>query len=764
MIKPSFITQELLMIFLDSSKKLLAVFLTLTMVFIATFSMGASSEILAAPEPDPIICPTNRTPSQFEHDLRKALLGEPSVNSNILTFSSAKHKGSQQYELLQYEGCPEEMGAWLLLPMPDNESDRMQAVHSILLPNGKVLIVNGSSNRNRFEKLEGRQPEDGVDSYKGEIIFENAVYIFKEGVDTRNSEVVDNTSIFDPQLADPIALQEKGEKFGDRSPFERISSPVAESGGEPNDIFCSGHLQLPNGNVLFVGGSRVYYIGPVFQGSKQANIYDWQSQTWSEPHLLEDGHWYPTLVPLKDGAIATFSGLGAKDFERVSPIVEIYDPNATTEEKKWQHIDISQLPNSPFKKRMNSQTFIKDSIDLYPRIFPTKDGRFLITGDGGGKTPLRIHKSTNSYFVTFEKDNDGTYSITFQPGPKREAVSKVYGTASLDPNSKNGDVLLYGGIIGSNDISFGPGKYAIRGASIVASVERWIAPEPSKTESKALGEWVIDEDFLARIDEDILQNSSDDYKNPQYEYVKQSSNLGRFGKRAMESAVILPTKQVLVVNGGNYPYHLPVYHPTLLTPNDQKDPTRPEEHLGFDTKLMNPDIQPRLYHSTALLLPDASVLVMGGNNSMAGRFVDSGKVELDISDDFFLTPKGFVSNTAEIYQHSIYYPPYLFGQSKRPVIDTNITEIHYGESKDISVSNASGSGSNDSIVLIKAGSVTHSFDMGQRLVDLDKNYVDSEKIKFTVPVDKHFSPPGYYMLFYVNADGKPSKAKIVKLS
>ena len=322
--------------------------------------------------------------------------------------------------------------------------------------------------------------------------------------------------------------------------------------------------------------------------------------------------------------------------------------------------------------------------------------------------------------------------------------------------------MLYGGIIGSNDISFGPGKYAIRGASIVASVERWIAPEPNSEDNS--GKWVIDEDFLARIDEDLLQNSSDDYKNPQYEYVKQSSNLGRFGKRAMESAVILPTKQVLVVNGGNYPYHLPVYHPTLLTPNDQKDPTRPEEHLGFDTKLMNPDIQPRLYHSTALLLPDASVLVMGGNNSMAGRFVDSGKVELDISDDFFLTPKGFVSNTAEIYQHSIYYPPYLFGQSKRPVIDTNITEIHYGESKDISVSNASGSGSNDSIVLIKAGSVTHSFDMGQRLVDLDKNYVDSEKIKFTVPVDKHFSPPGYYMLFYVNADGKPSKAKIVKLS
>ncbi|MGB5596651.1 MAG: galactose oxidase early set domain-containing protein, partial [Crocosphaera sp.] len=178
----------------------------------------------------------------------------------------------------------------------------------------------------------------------------------------------------------------------------------------------------------------------------------------------------------------------------------------------------------------------------------------------------------------------------------------------------------------------------------------------------------------------------------------------------------------------------------------------------------NPDTQPRLYHNTALLLPDASILVMGGNNSRAGRFVDSGKVELDIFDDFFVTPKGFTSNTAEIYQHSIYYPPYLFGSSERPVIDTNITEINYGETTTISVSNASGSTSEDSMVLIKAGSVTHSFDNGQRLVNLEKTNNGNGQISFTVPTDKHFSPPGHYMLFYVNAEGKPSEGKIVKLS
>ena len=99
-----------------------------------------------------------------------------------------------------------------------------------------------------------------------------------------------------------------------------------------------------------------------------------------------------------------------------------------------------------------------------------------------------------------------------------------------------------------------------------------------------------------------------------YKYDKQSSKLGRYGKRAMEQAVILPTKQILVVNGGNYAETRPAYNPTLLTPHS--DITK---HQGFSTKLMNPDVEPRLYHNNAMRLPDARVLVMGGNNSRASQ-------------------------------------------------------------------------------------------------------------------------------------------------
>jgi hypothetical protein len=748
--------------------------LGILLIFVLSFTMafcGWNTQVaLAAPSPDPTICPPNRTLSPLEKQLRGEVFKDPSINTpNILNFST---------KFLAYEGCPEEMGAWAMLPMPENEADRMQAVHAVLLADNTVLILNGSSNRNRADKVAGRDPTNNPpDPLLGEIAIGNAVYKMQDGVDTYDYDAVNNTSIFDPSLSDPYYKQIQTGNSAIKPdfttlPFTRISSPpskvkdTASGKDESNDPFCSGHLQLPNGDVLFVGGSRFYYPGSKFQGSKIANLYHSQSKTWDTPVILPDGHWYPTLVPLPDGAIAAFSGLSAERFDQISPIVEIFDPNQTNPDLRWQHLDISNLPNTPLRRRMNAETTTPDLIDLYPRIFPTKDGRFLITGDGGGKVPLLVHKSTHSYFAKFTKNADGKYAVSFEYGPERQAVSKVYGSASLDPNSKNGDVLLYGGIIGTNDISYGPGKYAIRGASMTGSVERWIAP----TEGNTAGQWTIDEDFLARVDEDILQKSAPGYKDPQYSYVKQSSNLGRYGTRAMQVAVILPTKQVLVVNGGNYAERLPVVHPTLLTPDSSKDPSKATDHLGFKTRTLNPDIQPRLYHNTAILLPDARVLVMGGNNSRATRFVSddpavNGKVELNTFNDFSFTPKGAIANTAEIYQQAVFYPPYLFGQGARPEIDGNsgnTLELKYGETKTISVSNASAD--NDSLVLIKFGSVTHAFDNGQRLVELEKTKLGTGQIQFTVPTDKHFSPPGHYMLFYVNAAGTPSHAQIVKLS
>ena len=204
-------------------RKILAVLVLAVAIALSGFREALADD---TPPSDARICGAPR--SQLEKDLR-GYLKNPSPKPGD--------------KLLTYEGCPEEMGAWYMLPMPE-EKDRMQAVHAAVLPDNKVLIVNGSSNRNHVT-LEGK---------------------IEDGVNTKNYDVVNNTSIFDPSLSDPY--YKNPQLDFNKSPFQRISSPEALLNGESNDPFCSGHLHLPNGDVLFIGGSRPYYPGVKFSGSK----------------------------------------------------------------------------------------------------------------------------------------------------------------------------------------------------------------------------------------------------------------------------------------------------------------------------------------------------------------------------------------------------------------------------------------------------------------------------------------------------------------
>ena len=68
-----------------------------------------------------------------------------------------------------------------------------------------------------------------------------------------------------------------------------------------------------------------------------------------------------------------------------------------------------------------------------------------------------------------------------------------------------------------------------------------------------------------------------------------------------------------------------------------------------------------------------------------------------------------------------------------------------------------------SVVLVRPGAPTHAFDMDQRLVELSFT-VGSGVLNVTAPPNGNIAPPGYYMLFILNAAGVPSVAKFVQLS
>jgi PKD repeat protein len=66
------------------------------------------------------------------------------------------------------------------------------------------------------------------------------------------------------------------------------------------------------------------------------------------------------------------------------------------------------------------------------------------------------------------------------------------------------------------------------------------------------------------------------------------------------------------------------------------------------------------------------------------------------------------------------------------------------------------------VSLIRLGSVTHAFDMNQRLLWLAFTR-QADALTLTAPASGSHAPPGHYMLFLVNQNGVPSVGKIVKV-
>ena len=69
----------------------------------------------------------------------------------------------------------------------------------------------------------------------------------------------------------------------------------------------------------------------------------------------------------------------------------------------------------------------------------------------------------------------------------------------------------------------------------------------------------------------------------------------------------------------------------------------------------------------------------------------------------------------------------------------------------------------DKVMLIRFGSATHSFDMGQLAVELDFTLRPGRQIEIQMPDNPLTCPPGHYLMFAINDKGTPSQAAILEL-
>jgi galactose oxidase len=210
--------------------------------------------------------------------------------------------------------------------------------------------------------------------------------------------------------------------------------------------------------------------------------------------------------------------------------------------------------------------------------------------------------------------------------------------------------------------------------------------------------------------------------------------------RRQHNATILPDGTVLVTGGtrgggGKNPGFndltpgQPVHEAELWDPATGQWTELPAEEVD------------RCYHSTAILLPDATVLSAGG-----GEYRPDGSPAENPPQDSHRDAQ-------------IYHPPYLF-RGPRPDLTAAPEEVTYGQSFAVGTPHPEEIGS---VSWIRLSSVTHSFNMDQRINFLAFRAA-AGGLTITAPHDADICPPGHYMLFLLSKAKVPSIAKILRIA
>lgn len=574
----------------------------------------------------------------------------------------------------------------------------MESAHVALIPSGprqgQIIVWSGQG---IALAPAGQVPEIGVNA----TILEDR---------TRDFWIIDTTN-------NPPTAQKFGSPFTDTVNF---------------NLFCSGHCWLADGRLFVAGGG-----GPL-ESPQGAFVWDPITLNFTKVGSLHWARYYPTTTTLWDGNALVFGGCGSTP-NAAAPGGEAFVPFAD-----FEIFDPANF-GSPVLQQIFAPASGVETFEFYPRTFVTYDKSIFIAGD----TPPSIPEPQ------IEKSPWDCSPTQFTPQDQHVACYRfdLLNLQHFDRPS-NGP---------SADRYYGNAVIFERDPSLAGPRERIFTLFGSDWARKAaLAPYHCNGPYAPPSDGEALSSIDEFRRDPadpaQWIRFNTYFEHGNYIKRLFSNSVILPDGNIFAVGGcsndpHNIPYNssggfnwpAPVYESEIIYINDTGPPVR---------KTMAPMRVPRVYHSCAILLPDARVLTIGGAaRDLAGS---AGAPAHPRPDD-----------TIEIFS-----PPYLFQGVQVRILNISSNIINYGSTLTAEVSSNEILTSQTRAVLVRPGSVSHHFDFDQRHVTLKTETPTAVPgqpnryiVKFNAPPagGEGMAPPGWYMLFIISPGGVPSHAEFVEL-
>ncbi|MDO0933424.1 kelch motif-containing protein [Streptomyces sp. DG2A-72] len=591
-------------------------------------------------------------------------------------------------------------GHWEIVEFP--EKYRQNTIHAALLRTGKVLLVAGSGNN-----------QDNFDAKK-----------------------------FDTRIWDPV-----------KGTIKKVPTP--------NDLFCTGHTQLANGNLLIAGGTKRYekLKGDV---TKAGGLMIVHNENPDKPITLpagtkftgkENGKTFvskdPVLVPRAKKVFDEATGKFLRNDPGLGRIyVEAQRKGAKYETGTQDNYRVQGLSGADArntygiaqKLALDKKDFqgIRDAFEFDPvaekyiKVDPMKEARWY---------PTLTTLSDGRILSVSGLDDIGQLvpgkNEIFDPATKKWTYTKRIRQFPTYPAlflMQSGEIFYSGANAGygPDDVGRDPGIWdldtnkftkvpGLSDANMLETAGTVLLPPAQDEKYMVIGGGGVGESKLSSEKTRLIDLKD---ANPAF---TDGPSLGK-GTRYPQASV-LPDDTVLI-SGGSEDYR-------GRSDSNILQARMYDAETGEMRRVADPLVG-RNYHSGSILLPDGRVMFFG-SDSLYGDKANTkpGKFEQRIE---------------------IYTPPYLY-QDAQPSLSGGPQTIERGGTGTFTSQHAS---TVKKVRLIRPSASTHVTDVDQRSIALDHK-VSGGKITVTVPKNRNLVQSGWYMLFVTDDQGTPSKAQWVRV-